>query len=159
MGAARFLIEASCACEEKVEVVKKIPCSNSPWIAPRNLSVSGRPTGPCHAYIGTRHSCLRARLSNCHGRLNRRRRSPFYFDIAESVSGEKFAGELLKLLKAQIMLQPLLYFSLRAEWYLSATTSRFRLRPRGSPKGRLFLAMLASPVARVGAPLVQCLHF
>ena len=33
MGAAPFLIEASCACEEKVEVVKKIPCSNSPWIA------------------------------------------------------------------------------------------------------------------------------
>ncbi len=33
---------------EKSEVVKNIPCSNSPDIAPRNLSISGRPIFPCH---------------------------------------------------------------------------------------------------------------
>src|SRR5688572_7568372 len=46
-GTAPLLIEASSAFGVNVEVVKKYPCSNSPWMAPRNLSTSGRPTLLC----------------------------------------------------------------------------------------------------------------
>ncbi len=44
IGTAPFFVLACIASLENLEVVKNIPCSKSPCIAPLNLSISVRPT-------------------------------------------------------------------------------------------------------------------